>query len=87
MPRPEVLPDIPPRKVYSFNDVAGTFSGPMTISQREDAEPISLNFNYFDKDGLGWHVVAEGYRVKDGNMRTEDGHIQRIERGDANANA
>lgn len=59
-------------KNYSFKDISGTLSGVFVMSAREDpGEPLTLDFVYFDKDGVAWRVRAHGHRTRTGEVRKD----------------
>jgi hypothetical protein len=54
---------VPTSKVYSFNDVIGTVD-PCLDPPGSSIEPVKLEFDYVDKGGVRWRVVAQGIRVR-----------------------
>lgn len=57
-------------KVYSFIDVAGKLDSISIISS--EGEPVSVDFTYFDKEGIAWKVHTEGFRKKTGETREKE---------------
>ena len=57
------------KKIYSFKDVTGTSNSEIILGSPSEGEPISVNFVYFDKEGVAWRVITNGYRTKTGEIR------------------
>lgn len=57
-------------KTYNFKDIAGKIDSPITIfGPFEGGEPCTVDFAYFDKEGVCWRVIAHGYRKQTGEKR------------------
>lgn len=59
-------------KVYAFKDVSGSLNSPIVFVCPSEGEPVSIEFTYFDKEGIAWKVKTQGYRVKTGEVINVD---------------